>query len=117
MLTPLYRALCEAALCRDGVLEPSVSATGAFRDGSSDLLEAPDGVALALQALAFADAATGAVTGREAVKALAKQHGIEGLEARYEVECRGSHGVSADLIDALHDAARFLAAQRSIEAQ
>lgn len=115
MLPPLYRALCEAALRRDGVLEPSVSATGEFRDGSSNLLEADDGVALALQALAFADAATGAALGREVVQALAEQAGIEKLKARYDIECGGAHGViSDDLIDALHDAARALAAQRRI---
>lgn len=113
MLTPLYRALCEAALRRDGVLEPSVSAIGCFRDENGDLLHAEDGVDLILQACAFADTATGAVTGREAVKALAKQYGIERLESRYQVECRRSHGVSADLVDALHDAARALAAQRA----
>jgi hypothetical protein len=111
-MTPVYRALCGAALLRDGVLEPSLSATGAFRDGSSNLLEAPDGVGLALQALAFADAATGVTVGREVVKALAKQTGIEGLEARYEAECSSGHGNSNDLIDALHDAARLLAAQQ-----
>jgi hypothetical protein len=111
-MTPLYRALCEAALLRDGVLEPSLSATGAFRDGSSDLLEAPDGVALALQALAIADAATGVTVGREVVKSLAEQTGIKELEARYQVECSSGHGVS-DLIDALHDAGRFLADQLS----
>src|SRR5438045_3929045 len=115
-MTPLYRAICEAALLRDGVLEPSVSATGAFRDGSSDLFEAEDGPALILQALAFADAATGAVTGREVVKALAKQYRVQRLEARYHVDCSSGHG-NSDLIDALHDAACFLAAQQSIEAQ
>lgn len=115
MLTPLYRALCEAALRRDGVLEPAVSVTGCFRDESGDLLQAGDGVALILQALAFADAATGATVGREVCQALAKQHGIDGLKARYEVERGSGHGViSDDLIDALHDAARALAAQRSI---
>lgn len=113
-MTPLYRALCEAALWDDGVLEPSVSATGHFRDGSSDLLETDDGVALILQALAFADTATGATVGREVVKALAKQFGIEGLEARYEVQCRSSHRNSNIRVgDALHDATRFLAAQPS----
>ena len=110
-MTPLYRALCEASLRRDGVLEPSVSATGAFCDENGDLLHAEDGVDLILQALAFADAATGAITGRELVKALAKQHGIDALEARYEVQCRGGHEIS-DLIDALHDAARAFASQR-----
>lgn len=118
MLTPLFRALCEAALRRDGVLEPSVSAAGDFFDGSSNLLEAADGVALALQALAFADAATGATVGGEVVQALAKHCGIEHLEARYDVECGSGHSViSDDLIDAVHDAARALSAQRSIEAQ
>lgn len=116
MLPPLYRALCEAALWRDGVLEPSVSATGCFRDESGDLLQAEDGVALILQALAFADAATGARIGREVCQSLAKQLRVDGLESAYEVQCRDGHGLSDDLIDALHDAARFLAAQRSIEA-
>ena len=112
MLTPLYRALCEAALSEYGVLEPSVSATGLFRDELGELLQADDGPALILQALAFADAATGATIGREVVKALAKQLRIDGLEARYEVERGSGHGViSDDLIDALHDAARTLAAQ------
>ena len=111
-MTPLYRALCEAALWDDGVLEPSVSATGRFGDGSSDLLDADDGVALILQALAFADTATGATVGCEVVKALAKQFGIEGLEARYKVQCRSGHRKSNKrVVDALHDVARFLAAQ------
>lgn len=114
-MTPLYRALCEAALRRDGVLEPSVSVIGCFHDESGDLLQVGDGIALILQALAFADAATGATVGREVCQALAKQHGIEGLEARYDVERSGGHvGDSDDLIDALHDAARALAAQRRI---
>ena len=110
-MTPLYRALCEAALSECGVLEPSVSATGVFRDELGDLLQADDGVALILQALAFADTATGATIGREVVKSLAKQTGVEGLEARYEVQCSSSHVSSNDLIDALHDAGRFLADQ------
>lgn len=115
MLTPLYRALCEAALRRDGVLEQSVSAAGQFRDENGDLLQAADGVALILQALAFADAATGATVGREVCQALAKQLGIEGLEARYDVERSSGHvGDSDDLIDALHDAARALADQSLI---
>ena len=111
-MTPLYRALCEASLSRDGVLEPSVSATGAFRDENGDLLHAEDGVDLILQALAFADAVTGAITGREVVKSLAKQHRINALESQYEVQCRGCHGLS-DLIDALHDAARAFASQHA----
>lgn len=114
MLTPLYRALCEANLLDYGVLEPSVSLTGEFLDGSSNLLEAADGVALALQALAFADTATGATIGREVVKALAKQVGVKGLKARYQVECSRGHKNSDQLIDALHDAGRFLAAQQHI---
>lgn len=114
MLPPLYRALCEAALRRDGVLEPSVSAVGTFRDESGDLLQAADGVALILQALAFSDAATGAAIGREVVKALAKQLGIQGLEAAYDVQCSSGHvGNSDALVDALHDAARALASQRT----
>lgn len=116
MLTPLYRALCETALRRDGVLEPSVNATGCFRDESGDLLQAGDGVALILQALAFADAATGATVGREVCQALAQQYGVEGIEAAYDVERGSGHAViSGDLIDALHDAARALSAQRRIE--
>jgi len=111
VIPPLYRALCEAILLRDGVLEPSVSATGHFRDGSSNLLEAPDGVALAVQALAFADTVTGARIGHEVVEALTKQLGIQRLKARYDVQCSRAHKNSSDLIDALHDAARFLAAQ------
>jgi hypothetical protein len=110
-VTPLYRALCEAALNEAGVLEPSVSATGVFRDELGDLMQAEDGPALIIQALAFADAATGATIGSEVVKALAKQTGVEGLESRYEVQCSSSHVSSNDLIDALHDAGRFLADQ------
>ena len=115
-MTPLYRALCEASLSEYGVLEPSVSASGVFRDESGDLLQADDGIPLILQALAFADAATGATIGREVVKALAQQAGVEGLEARYDVECSNRHFSSDDLIDALHDAGRLLADQLSIEA-
>lgn len=119
-MSPLYRALCEAALWRDGIIEPRVSATGDFRDESgelesSDLFQIDEGPALILQALSFADAATGATTGREVVKALAKQYGVEGLESAYDVQCRDCHGITSDdLTDALHDAARFLAAQRRI---
>lgn len=68
-MTPLYRALCETALSEYGVLEPSVSARGVFCDELGDLLQADDGPALILQALAFADTATGATIGREVVKA------------------------------------------------
>jgi hypothetical protein len=104
--------LCEAALNEFGVLEPSVSATGVFRDELGDLLQADDGVALILQALAFADAATGATVGREVVKALAKQSGVEGLELAYEVQRCGSHNLSGDAVeDALHRATRALASQ------
>ena len=114
-MTPLYRALCEAALSQSGVLEPSVSAVGVFRDESGDLLQADDGVALILQALAFADSATGATIGREVVETLAKQHRLDGLEARYEVECSGGHWLSDDAIeDALHRAAHAFSAQRRI---
>ena len=114
-MTPLYRALCEAALRRDGVLEPSVSATGCFCDESGDLLQARDGVALILQALAFADAATGATVGREVCQALAKQNGVEGLEARYEVQCSSSHWLSSDAVeDALHRVVHAFAVQRRI---
>jgi hypothetical protein len=120
MLTPLFRALCAASLWNDGVLEPAVSATGDFRDesgelGSSNLFEVEGGPALILQALAFADAATGARIGSEVCQALAKQHGVSGLEAAFDVQRSSGHGDSYDLNDALHDAARFLAAQRSIE--
>ena len=114
-MTPLYRALCEAALNEFGVLEPSVSATGVFRDELGDLLQADDGVALILQALAFADTATGATIGREVVKALAQQTGIEGLEARYEVQCSSSHWLSSDAVeDALHRVVHAFAVQRRI---
>jgi hypothetical protein len=114
-VTPLYRALCEAALNEFGVLEPSVSATGVFRDELGDLLQADDGVALILQALAFADTATGATIGREVVKALAQQTGIEGLEARYEVQCSSSHWLSSDAVeDALHRVVHAFAVQRRI---
>lgn len=117
MLTPLYRALCEAALLRDGVLEPRVTATGGFRDESGDLLQADDGVALVIQALAFADAATGATVGREVCQALAKQHGVKGVEAAYDVQRSSGHIENSDgLIGALDDARRSLAAQRSSEA-
>lgn len=115
-MTPLYRALCEAALNEAGVLEPSVSATGVFRDELGDLLQAEDGPALIIQALAFADAATGATIGSEVVKALAEQLRIEGLESRYEIECAGRHSRSdGDLVeDALHRAAFAFSAQRRI---
>jgi hypothetical protein len=114
-MTPLYRALCEAALSQCGVLEPSVSATGVFRDELGDLLQADDGVALILQALAFADTATGATIGREVVKTLAKQTGVESLETRYDVECGGGHWFSDDAIeDALHRAAHAFSVQRRI---
>jgi hypothetical protein len=115
MLSPLYRALCEAALRRDGVLEPSVTATGCFRDESGDLLQAEDGVALILQALAFADAATGAAIGREVVQTLAKQLRVDGLEAAYEVQRSGGHNLSDDVVEgALHRAAHAFSAQRRI---
>lgn len=114
-MTPLYRALCEAALSEYGVLSPSVSATGCFRDELGDLLQADDGPALILQALAFADAATGATIGSEVAKTLAKQLRVEGLEARYEVHCRGGHGLSGDAVeDALHRAAHAFSAQQRI---
>lgn len=114
-MTPLYRALCEAALSEYGVLEPFVSATGAFRDELGDLLQADDGVPLILQALAFADAATGARIGHEVVKTLAKQTGVHGLESRYQIECAGGHGLSDDVIEgALHRAAHAFSAQRRI---
>ena len=112
-MTPLYRALCEAALNEYGVLEPTVSARGVFRDELGDLVQAEDGVALILQALALADAATGATIGCEVVKALAKQTGIEGLETRYEVQCASAHECSNGwwTVDGLHRATRSLASQ------
>ena len=114
-MTPLYRALCETALSECGVLEPSVSATGVFRDELGDLLQADDGVALILQALAFADGATGATVGREVVQTLAKQLRIDGLEARYDVQCSGGHLLSDDAVeDALHRVAHAFSAQRRI---
>lgn len=115
MLTPLYRALCEAALSEYGVLEPSVSATGCFRDELGELLQADDGPALILQALAFADAATGATIGREVVQALAEQLRLDGLESRYEVQRSGGHDLSDDAVEgALHRAAHAFSAQRRI---
>jgi hypothetical protein len=114
-MTPLNRALCEAALSEFGVLEPSVSATGVFRDELGDLLQADDGVALILQALAFADAATGATIGSEVVKTLAKQTGVQGIEARYEVQCSSGHWLSGDAVeDALRRAAHAFSVQRRI---
>lgn len=114
-MTPLYRALCVASLSESGVLEPSVSATGVFRDELGDLLQADDGVALILQALAFADTATGATIGREVVQSLAKKLRIDGLEARYEVQCSDGHKLSGDVIEgALHRAAFAFSAQRRI---
>lgn len=114
-MTPLYRALCEAALSECGVLEPSVSATGVFSDELGDLLQADDGVALILQAIAFADGATGATIGSEVVKALAKQTGVEGLELAYEVQRCGSHVFSGVAVeDALHRVAHAFSAQRRI---
>ena len=114
-MTPLYRALCEAALSECGVLEPSVSAAGVFQDELGDLLQADDGVALILQALAFADGATGATIGREVVKSLAKQTGVQGIEARYEVQRCGGHKLSGDAVeDALHRVAHAFSAQRRI---
>lgn len=114
-MTPLYRALCEAALNEAGVLEPSVSAIGVFRDELGDLMQAEDGPALILQALAFADAATGATIGSEVVKALAKRLRIDGLEARYDVQCSGGHLLSGDAVEgALHRAAHAFSAQRHI---
>jgi hypothetical protein len=114
-VTPLYRALCEAALNEFGVLEPSVSATGVFSDELGDLLQADDGVALILQALAFADGATGATIGREVVQTLAKQLRLDGLEARYEIERSDGHCLSGDAIeDALHRVAHAFCSQRRI---
>jgi hypothetical protein len=114
-MTPLYRALCEAALSEAGVLEPSVSPTGVFRDENGDLLNAVDGVALILQSLAFADAATGAVLGREVVKALAEQLGVDGLELAYEIQRCGSHVFSGVAVeDALHRVAHAFCSQRRI---
>jgi hypothetical protein len=89
---------------------------GVFRDELGDLLQADDGPALIIQALAFADAATGATIGREVVQTLAKQLRIEGLESRYEIECAGRHSRSdGDLVeDALHRAAHAFSVQRRI---
>jgi hypothetical protein len=114
-MTPLYRALCAAALSEFGVLEPSVSASGVFSDELGDLLQADDGVALILQSLAFADAATGATIGREVVKALAKQTCVHELESRYEVVRSGGHKLSGDVVeDALHRVAHAFSSQRRI---
>lgn len=84
LLTPLYRAFAEQSLSDDGVLEPAVTADGMFLDDGADLLDAPDGPALVIQALAAADAVMGTSVGREVVKTLAQQLGLLTLEGRYD---------------------------------
>lgn len=117
MLTPLYRALLEASLSCDGVLEPCVSAGGRFSDESGgDLLNAEDGLALICQATVRADAAIGTTVGREVLQSLAQSVGVEGLlDARYDDLSREGHAFSNDELGcALHDAARAFSSQRPI---
>ena len=119
-MTPLYCALLEASLAYDGVLGPSVSADGSFRDGSGcDLLDAQDGLTLILQATLRADAAVGAAVGGEVLQSLAESVGVEGgVDTLYDDLSRVGHVFSNDAVEAvLHDAVTALAAQRSIEAQ
>lgn len=120
MITPLYRALLEASLGYDGVLEPSVSADGHFSDESgSDLLGAEDGLTLILSALIRADAAIGATVGKEVFQSLAENVGVErGVDAVYDDLRRDGHVFSNDAVETVvYDAARAFAAQHSIEAQ
>jgi hypothetical protein len=116
-MTPLYRCLVEQALIEAGVLEPTLTTTGEFLDGDAPLLDAEDGPALAIQAVAMADAATGAAFGRELSDALAHALGQPRLNVQYERIRSGEHDFSNSWwADApLHDAARAVAAQHSSE--
>ena len=117
-MTPLYRCLVEQALIEAGVLEPTLTATGEFLDGDACLLDAEDGPALAMQAVAMADAATGATFGRELCESLANALTLPRLQVQYERVRGGGHDFSDSWwVDALHREARAFAAQRSIEAQ
>src|SRR5690348_1425740 len=114
MLTPLYRALLEASLNHDGVLEPSVSADGRFSDDlGRDLLDAEDGLTLIVAALIRADAAIGASVGKQVVHALAQSVGVEsGVDALYDDLSREGHVRSNDAVETVvHDAIRALASQ------
>jgi len=117
MLTPLYRALLEASLNHDGVLEPCVSADGRFSDHSGrDLLDAEDGLTLIVAALIRADAAIGASVGKQVVDALAQSVGVEsGVDALYDDLSREGHICSNDAVETVvHDAIRAFASQLSI---
>jgi hypothetical protein len=113
MLTPLYRALLEASLSWDGLLEPSVSADGRFFESGRDLLEDELGLAFILQALVRADAAIGATVGKEVLQSLAESVGIEGgVDARYnKLRCDGHFCSDVTFENVVHDAGRFLADQ------
>jgi len=115
MIPPLYCALVEQALDEAGVLEPVLTADGRFLEsGGRNLLEADDGVRLAVQALAMADAVHGAGIGREVVQRLAKAYRVEGLERAYD-DLRDAHGFDPGwIVDAFKRAARVLVPQQSI---
>lgn len=114
MLTPLYRALLEASLFHDGVLEPSVRSEGRFSDESGrDLLEAEDGLTLIVQALIRADAAIGATVGNQVLQSLAQSVGVEGgVDALYDDLSREGHIFSNGAVETVvHDAARAFSSQ------
>ena len=113
MLTPLYRALLEASLAYDRLLEPGVSSDAQFTESGCDLLEAEDGLGMILCALVRADAAIGATVGREVLQALAQRLGIEGrADAIYDELSRDAHVFSNDAVETcVHDAARAFTSQ------
>jgi hypothetical protein len=111
-MTPIYRAVVAAILDESGVLDPVVRADGTFHDSQGDLLHSADGPALIVQALALADAAVNSRLGREVVEALAKDLGIDALEAKYDALGSEGHILSDDwAADTLIRAARFVASQ------
>lgn len=117
MLTPLYRALLEASLAYDGLLEPTVTAGGRFSDESGgDLLDSEDGLTLITAALMRADAAIGAPVGKQVLEAVAQRLGVEGAgDALCDDLSREGHVFSNGAVETVvNDAARALAAQRSI---
>lgn len=117
MLTPLYRALLEASLFHDGVLEPRVTPGGRFSDESGgDLLDAEDGLTLIVQALIRADAAIGASVGKQVLEALAQSVGVERrVDAIYNDLSREGHVFSNGAVETVaHDAVRSFAAQLGI---
>lgn len=119
MLTPLYRALLEASLDYDGVLEPTVSPDGRFSDESgSDLLHAEDGLTLISAALSRADAAIGATVGKQVLEAVAQRLGVEGaVDVLYDDLSREGHIFSNDAVaTVVHDAARAMLSQSATEA-